>query len=215
MRARLNEHIADISWRDRPVVITVVGCGGTGAQVAMGLPYLHQALLATGHPFGLRFFLADGDTVSETNCVRQPFARSELGLYKSVVLINRLNLFWGVDWEALPHHVTCGRDLPDSDFLISCVDTRSARADIARIVRLKSKRFRYWLDCGNLADRGQFVLGQPRQLRSRCSTHPPEKQKACREKTSTRVLRRLPSSARRKAERAQLTESRRPSRKAQ
>ena len=36
------------------------------------------------------------------------------------------------------------------------------RADIARIVRLKSRKIaRYWLDCGNLADRGQFVLGQP------------------------------------------------------
>ena len=161
MRAMLNEHVANTSWRQRPAVITVVGCGGTGAQIAMGLPYLHQALLATGHPFGLRVFLADGDTVSETNCVRQPFARSEVGLYKSVVLINRLNLFWGVAWEALPQHVTCGRDLPDSDFLISCVDTRAARADIARIVRLKSRRFSYWLDCGNLADRGQFVLGQP------------------------------------------------------
>jgi molybdopterin/thiamine biosynthesis adenylyltransferase len=73
---KLKEHVANISWRQRPAVITVVGCGGTGAQVAMGLPYLHQALLATGHPFGLRVFLADGDTVSETNCVRQPFARS-------------------------------------------------------------------------------------------------------------------------------------------
>jgi len=159
---KLKEHVANISWRQRPAVITVVGCGGTGAQIAMGLPYLHQALLATGHPFGLRVFLADGDTVSETNCVRQPFARSEVGLYKAVVLINRLNLFWGVAWEALPQYVRCGRDLPESDFLISCVDTRAARADIARIVRLKSRKIaRYWLDCGNLADRGQFVLGQP------------------------------------------------------
>jgi hypothetical protein len=63
---------------------------------------------------GFGFFLADGDTVSETNS-------------KVVVLINRLNLFWGLDWEALPHYVRCGRDLPDSDFLISCVDTRAAR----------------------------------------------------------------------------------------
>src|SRR5215831_21254087 len=96
MRAQLNEHVADISWGHRPVLITVVGCGCTGAQVAMGLPYLHQAPLATGHPFGLRVFLLDGDTVSETNCVRQPLARSEVGLCKTVVLINRLNLFWGV-----------------------------------------------------------------------------------------------------------------------
>ena len=82
-------------------------------------------------------------------------------MYKAIVLINRLNLFWGIGWEALPHHVTCGRGLPDSDFLISCVDTRAARADIARIVRLKSRCFSYWLDWGNLANRGQLVLGQP------------------------------------------------------
>ena len=77
MRARMNEHVANISWGHRPVVITVVGCGGTGAQVAMGLPYLHHALLAAGHLFGVRGFLADGDTVSETNCVnRSPAQRS-------------------------------------------------------------------------------------------------------------------------------------------
>lgn len=161
MRASLNEHVVHIPRANRHIVITVVGCGGTGAQVAMGLPYLHQALLAAGHPYGLRVFLVDGDTISETNCVRQPFARSEIGLYKAVVLINRINLFWGVGWEALPYQVRCGRDLPDSDFLISCVDTRAARATLARIVSLKSRNFHYWLDTGNLADRGQFILGQP------------------------------------------------------
>ena len=51
--------------------------------------------------------------------MRQPFSRSETGLYKAVVLINRLNMFWGLDWEAAPHFVHCGRDVPDSDFLIS------------------------------------------------------------------------------------------------
>ena len=161
MRSSINEHVPHVAWANRHIVVTVVGCGGTGAQVAMGLPYLHQALLAAGHPYGLRVFLVDGDTITETNCVRQPFARSEIGLYKTVVLINRLNLFWGVDWEAVPHFVHSGQDLPDSDFLISCVDTRAARATLARIVSLKSRRFHYWLDTGNLADHGQFVLGQP------------------------------------------------------
>jgi PRTRC genetic system ThiF family protein len=125
------------------------------------MPYLHQALLASGHPYGLRVFLVDGDRITETNCVRQPFSRSEVGLYKVVVLINRLNMFWGLDWEAVPHFVRCGQDVPDSDFLISCVDTRAARAVISRVVSLKSRKFFYWMDAGNLADRGQFVLGQP------------------------------------------------------
>lgn len=161
MPQKLTEHSPLVNWRNRSIVITIAGCGGTGAQIATGMPYLHQALLASGHPYGLRVFLVDGDRITETNCVRQPFSRSEVGLYKAVVLINRLNLFWGLDWEAVPHFVHCGQDVPDSDFLISCVDTRAARAAIARVVSLKSRRFAYWLDAGNLADRGQFVLGQP------------------------------------------------------
>jgi PRTRC genetic system ThiF family protein len=158
---KLTEHLPQVNWQNRRIVITIVGCGGTGSQIVTGMPYLHQALLASGHPYGLRVFLVDGDRITETNCVRQPFSRSEVGLYKAVVLINRLNMFWGLDWEAVPHFVRCGRDVPDSDFLISCVDTRAARAVIARVVSLKSRRFLYWLDGGNLADRGQFVLGQP------------------------------------------------------
>src|SRR6185437_12260972 len=74
--------------------VVVVGCGGTGSALIGGLPFLHQALLAAGQP-GLQVIVADGDKVSTTNCVRQPFSESEIGLYKSVVLVNRINLFWG------------------------------------------------------------------------------------------------------------------------
>src|SRR6202049_995798 len=93
----------------RTVKVAVVGCGGTGSAVISGLPHLHQALLAYGHPSGLSVTALDGDRISATNCVRQPFSASEIGLFKSVVLINRLNLFWGLEWEAVPHHVNwCG-----------------------------------------------------------------------------------------------------------
>ncbi len=143
------------------ISVVVVGCGGTGSAVLSGLPYLHHALLAAGHPSGLQVYAIDGDRISETNCVRQPFSSSEISLYKVHALIQRLNVFWGLDWAAVPTHVRYGRDLPDSDFLISCVDTRAARATLARVVRLKSRRFHYWLDLGNNASSGQFVLGEP------------------------------------------------------
>lgn len=146
------------------ISVVVVGSGGTGSAVLSGLPYLHHALLAAGHPAGLHVYAADGDRVTSTNCVRQPFTVSEIGLYKAQVLIQRLNLFWGLDWAAIPKHVRCGRDIPDCDFLISCVDTRAARATLARIMRLKSRRSHYWLDTGNNADSGQFVLGEPLRL---------------------------------------------------
>ena len=40
------------------------------------------------------------------NCVRQPFSRSEIGLNKGIVLISRINLFWGIRWKAIPHPLT-------------------------------------------------------------------------------------------------------------
>jgi hypothetical protein len=65
----------------------------------MGLPFLHQAMRAWGHAYGLEVTLMDGDTVSETNCVRQPFSWSDVGQNKATVLIN---LFWGTKWNAQP-----------------------------------------------------------------------------------------------------------------
>ena len=91
MQKKLTEHAPVVNWRNRHIIVSIVGCGGTGSHISTGMPYLHQALLAAGHPYGLRVFLIDGDRITETNCVRQPFSRSEVGLYKAVVLINRLN----------------------------------------------------------------------------------------------------------------------------
>lgn len=143
--------------------VVVVGCGGTGSALIGGLPFLHQALTAGGSP-GLHVTVADGDKVSATNCVRQPFSESEIGLYKSVVLVNRLNLFWGLKWQASTEYVT-RKTQGKADILISCVDTRTARLEIT-----KSPLFKecvYWLDLGNTSDCGQFVLGQPKNSRNR------------------------------------------------
>ena len=71
------------------VRVLVVDVAGMEARWPQGLPYLHQALLAYGHPQGLHVTLLDPDIISPTNCVRQPFSQSEIGLYKSVVLANR------------------------------------------------------------------------------------------------------------------------------
>jgi PRTRC genetic system ThiF family protein len=130
------------------------------------LPYLHQALLAYGHPEGLHVTLLDPDVISPTNCVRQPFSQSEIGLYKSVVLVNRLNLFWGLDWEGIPDGLDPKRRLDGVDIVIGCVDTRKARAAIAKCTEDWSE-VDYWLDLGNNSDSGQFVLGEPLNRRNR------------------------------------------------
>jgi PRTRC genetic system ThiF family protein len=153
---------------ERQVRMLVVGCGGTGSAVVAGLPYLHQSLVARGHPGGLHVTVMDGDTISATNCVRQPFARSEIGLNKAIVLVNRLNLFWGLKWEAVPVHLREGTFISRSysgddlraHIVVGCVDTRAARAAIRDAVG-NSSTVSYWLDLGNNADSGQFVLGEP------------------------------------------------------
>lgn len=143
---------------ERTVRVVVVGCGGTGSAVAAGLPYLHQAMLAFGHPAGLDVTLVDDDRVSEVNCVRQPFTQSEVGLHKSVILATRLNLFWGLEWRAMTDRVN-GRVWPHgpSDLVIGCVDTAAARAAIAKTWEASGA---YWLDFGNEAEKGQFILGE-------------------------------------------------------
>src|SRR5215831_16596538 len=144
----------------RRVRVLVVGCGGTGSAVAAGLPYLHQAMIASGHPGGLHVTLMDGDTISPTNCVRQPFARCETGLHKVVVLANRLNVFWGLDWTAVPANLGEHERMEQTDIVIGCVDTRAARAAIQDATD-RDSQVDYWLDVGNSADSGQFILGEP------------------------------------------------------
>ena len=135
----------------RPVHVLVVGCGGSGSAITAGLPYLHQAMLVHGHRGGLDVTLMDGDVVSPTNCVRQPFSQAEIGHSKAVVLVSRVNLFWSLDWHAVPEHFSSLTSVDRVDILIGCVDSRDARKIIAEKVTGRRSSVFYWLDlaaCG-------------------------------------------------------------------
>jgi PRTRC genetic system ThiF family protein len=140
--------------------VLVAGCGGTGSAVTGLLPYLHQAMVAFGHA-GLRVTVADGDRITGANSVRQPFSRSEVGLFKCVVLVNRINLFWGFNWRAFPERLCPRHSLKDFDVVLGCVDSRASRAVIHKLVTAKQSRVLYWLDLGNTETGGQYILGQP------------------------------------------------------
>ena len=161
------EHQIPANLLGKKVRITVVGCGGTGSAIAAGLPHLHQAMLASGHPHGLDVTLIDGDRISRTNCVRQPFSESEIGLYKSTVLATRINLFWGLGWKGITGFMdeSWGHE---TDILIGCVDSRATRNVLTRTQTFWNCV--YWLDLGNNADSGQFVLGQPENARNKSLT---------------------------------------------
>ena len=157
------EHTIGRDFLNRPVRMLVIGAGGTGSAFLLHLPYLHQALLAWGHPHGLDVTVADGDVVTETNCVRQPFAACDVGLNKAVVLASRINLFWGLGWNARPEPFGGFRDgvTETPQLVVSCVDTRAARRLVHKAVTDQNRSVKYWLDIGNNASSGQYVLGQP------------------------------------------------------
>ncbi len=143
-----------------PLSVLVVGAGGSGSKLTVGLKNLHGALLALGHP-GFQVVLADGDTVSTSNLVRQSFYPADVGLNKATVLINRINLSCGLTWEAYPHHLEAD-DLrrSNADLVVSCVDSRRARATVKRGLASYGGVV-YHLDLGNTRDTGQMVLGCP------------------------------------------------------
>jgi len=157
----------------RQVDVVVVGCGGTGSAVAQELVWLHQALIAYGHPGGLQVTFCDGATVSETNCVRQAFTQAEIGQYKATIIATRINHFFGLRWGAITQDLPVGHVMgapggdPAADIVIGCVDTAQARLRIHEAVTSAASRTCYWLDCGNGSTQGQILLGEPANGRTR------------------------------------------------
>lgn len=137
------------------VNVMVVGAGGTGSLVIEGLVKQHMAMLALGHPHGLHVTILDDDFVSEANVGRQGFYPCDVGLPKAVVLANRVNMSYGLDWSAEVSRLTEEYTNHNVDIVIGCVDNRKARKVI-----LKVFEGCYWLDIGNRLDNGQVVLGE-------------------------------------------------------
>jgi PRTRC genetic system ThiF family protein len=153
-----------------PVRVNLIGAGGTGGQVLTALARMNHALIALGHP-GLMVNLHDDDRVELANLGRQLFTTAELGLYKSVALINRVNRFFGTNWKAVPERYDKNYSGKGEDawatLTISCVDTVGARFEIGEILQTLSKsvsgyHYRnkplYWMDFGNSRYTGQVVL---------------------------------------------------------
>ena len=151
-----------------PVTLNLIGAGGTGSQMLTALARMNHSLIALGHP-GLQVTLYDDDKVSAANLGRQLFAECEIGLYKSVALINRLNRFFGTDWKAATKRFsmkTLRKELNNgaANITVSCVDTVASRYEIASVLKehacVKNVRDKilYWMDCGNAQFTGQVIL---------------------------------------------------------
>jgi len=152
-----------------PVTVNLIGAGGTGSQFLTALGRMNHALIALGHP-GLMVRVFDDDKVEYANLGRQLFTTAELGLYKAVAVVNRINLFFGTNWKAITERydtetITTNPELRMAEFTVSCVDTAQARFEIAELLTGFDKRVTYmrnrplyWMDFGNSKDTGQVLL---------------------------------------------------------
>jgi PRTRC system ThiF family protein len=150
-----------------PIKINLIGAGGTGSFVLSGLARINEALTAHGHA-GLVVTVWDGDLVTASNIGRQLFASSEIGLSKSVALINRINRFFGIQWYAESRNfpkIVSGLEQKGitASIYISCVDNVQSRFDLSSVLCNLKKypnqldRPRYWMDMGNSKDSGQVI----------------------------------------------------------
>ena len=152
-----------------PITVNLIGAGGTGSQVLTALARMNHALTELNHA-GLFVRLWDDDVITEANLGRQLFAESELELYKSVALINRVNRFFGTNWKAETQKFEKNglwklKSNMKSEIYISCVDSVKSRFDIAEILNeLKidkgyyRNQGKYWMDFGNSQFTGQVLL---------------------------------------------------------
>ena len=147
------------NWSDT-LIITVVGCGGTGGFVAEGLCRLLQ-----GNP--TKLMLIDHDRVEPHNLLRQPFYQGDVGKFKAEVLAERLARLYGreIGYAVVPYNSHIHSDIfshyHEPGLVIGCVDNGAARAEIAALIR----RPHWWIDAGNDHQSGQVLIGNTDQRR--------------------------------------------------
>ncbi|MCK0125280.1 PRTRC system ThiF family protein [Gelidibacter sp. F2691] len=151
-----------------PILVNLIGAGGTGSKVLTALMEMNHSLIELGHT-GLQVRLRDDDIITEANLGRQRFAQSETELYKSGALINRVNRFMGTNWKAETQKFEKDalHKLPENahaTIYMTCVDNVQARFDIAEMLKEMSNQRnyrdtpKYWIDFGNSQYTGQVLL---------------------------------------------------------
>lgn len=160
-----------------PITVLVIGAGGNGSLILTQLARLHFSLIALEHQ-GLDVTVIDPDIVEESNIGRQAFSFHDIGQPKARIVTERLNMFYKLSWKWQQTKVEDYRT--SSNIIITCTDNKKSRQYVHSEINRKyknDKKFKilrtdhttnlYWLDLGNLKDRGQVILSTPdRKLKS-------------------------------------------------
>ncbi|WP_051690516.1 PRTRC system ThiF family protein [Acidithiobacillus thiooxidans] len=143
---------------DRAIRVALIGAGGNGAQMAAGIAQISVALQARGG-LPLAVYVYDDDRVSHANVGRQLFSPADVGRFKSDVIVERTNWFYGFNWSSIPERVGKNSRLDQIDIFVTAVDTAKSRVDIEKAVFFNAYHTKYLLDVGNRTQSGQVVLG--------------------------------------------------------
>ena len=133
--------------------ITLVGCGGTGAQLARTIARMVYDLKQR-RMHGPQIRLIDPDLVELKNTGRQLFVPGDCGKHKAEVLGKRFNRALGLDIAWITEPVDADRhfDSYSSTLVVGAVDNHEARRELARVNGV-------WIDCGNHHEAGQVCIG--------------------------------------------------------
>ena len=133
--------------------ITIVGIGGTGAQVARIVGRIVYDMQRS-RKHTPQIVLIDPDTVEEKNVGRQLFSPSMLGKNKAESVGKMLNLALGLDVRWIPDFVDPVRHFEryGSNLVVSCVDNHKARKAIHQVNGVI-------LGGGNHENSGQICIG--------------------------------------------------------
>lgn len=133
--------------------VTIVGVGGTGAQVARIVGRIVYDMQRSRKHIP-QIVLIDPDRIEEKNVGRQLFSPSLLGKNKAECVGRMLNLALGLDVRWIPDYVDATRhfDRYGGNLVISCVDNYEARKEIHRGNGIL-------IGSGNDVDSGQVSIG--------------------------------------------------------
>ena len=150
--------------------IHLIGAGGNGSYMLNHLARISYALEGMGRA-GLYVQVFDPKQVTVANVARQGFSPSDTGLNKAIVLIDRINRYFGLNWTARPEfYVLDATRTTDyiANIVITCLDSGAERMRIMNDLkvtyedikeRVETHRLYYWLDIGNTSTFGQAILG--------------------------------------------------------
>lgn len=167
---------ADLLNPVHPIRVNLIGSGGTGSHMLTALSVINESLIELGHP-GFQVNLFDADKIEGPNKGRLLFTAHEIGMYKAVTFINRVNRHFGTSWKAITeeYNLKTDKDLVKAEITISCVDSVAARFEIAEVLKGVLPNFGYdssicyWMDFGNSRDSGQVLLSTVQPLKQPAS----------------------------------------------